>query len=193
MKRAASDPRRTRRAALVAAGAACALALAAAPAGAQGGDGLSLSPSQTPISGVSATLEQCVTSVQQAERSATFTGEMTAVPGAARMAMRIDVEERAPEDLEYHPVAAAGPGAWRSSDPKVKVFKYLRQVTNLSSPDAYRALVRFRWFNAKGHMIRRLDRLTTRCLQPATPPAPAMPEAGAPSSTSGAATGTPAG
>lgn len=191
MKRTVSVSERTRRGPLALGAVACALALAAAPAGAAGGD--ALSPSQPQSSGISATLEQCVTSVTQSERSATFTGEMTAIAGTARMAMRIDVEERGAEDAEYHPVAAAGLGTWRSSDPKVKVYKYLRQVTNLSAPVSYRALVRFRWLNDKGHVIRRAERLTTRCLQPLAPPPPAAPEAGAPSSTSGAATGTPAG
>jgi hypothetical protein len=193
MKHTVSRPRQAKRALFAAATATCALALAFVPAGAQGDNGLSPTSSQAPASGVSVALEQCVTSVQQSERSATFTGEMTAIPGTARMAMRIDVEERGLEDPEFHPVVAAGPGTWRSSDPKVKVFKYLRQVTNLSSPVAYRALVRFRWFNAKGHVIRRVDRLTTRCVQPAAPPAPGTPEATAPSSTAGAATGTSAG
>ena len=48
-------------------------------------------------SGVAATLEACVTSVAQSERSATFSGEMTATAATAKMSMRIDLEERAPE------------------------------------------------------------------------------------------------
>jgi hypothetical protein len=86
------------------------------------------------------------------------------------MAMRIDVEERRPADALYHAVSAPGLGVWRSSDPKVKVYKYLKQVTNLSSPASYRALVRFRWLGAKGHVLRRAERLTARCVQPAPPP-----------------------
>ena len=75
---------------------------------------------------------------------------MTAIPGTARMAMRIDVQERMPGEALFHTVSAPGLGVWRGSDPKVKVYKYLKQVTNLSSPASYRALVRFRWLNAKG-------------------------------------------
>ncbi|HLB21369.1 MAG TPA: hypothetical protein VK605_04630 [Solirubrobacteraceae bacterium] len=127
---------------------------------------------------VTATLEQCGTSVAQAERSATFAGEMTAIAGTAKMAMRIDLEERMPGELEYHTVSAAGLGAWRAADPKVKVYKYLKQVTNLSAPASYRGYVRFRWLNAKGHVIKRAERFTTRCLQPpppVEPPGPATP------------------
>ena len=47
--------------------------------------------------GPSATLEQCVTSGVQAERSATFLGEMTATPGTGRMSMRIELQERPAE------------------------------------------------------------------------------------------------
>jgi hypothetical protein len=133
---------------------------------------------------VSATLEQCVTAVAQSERSATFSGEMTAIPGTARMAMRINVEERMPGEALFHTVSAPALGVWRTADPKVKVYKYLKQVTNLSSPALYRALVRFRWLNARGHLIRRAERLTPACLQPASPRPIAPPTSEAPSPTS---------
>jgi hypothetical protein len=106
----------------------------------------------------------------QAERSATFSGEMTAIAGTVRMAMRIDLEERMPGEALFHAVSAQGLGVWRAADPRVKVYKYLKQVTNLSSPASYRALVRFRWLGVKGHVLKRAERLTARCLQPAPPP-----------------------
>lgn len=176
--------------------AACLLVIpdgAVAGVGVVGATGDAMTQPPPVASGVSATLEQCVTSVVQAERSATFTGEMTAIPGAAKMSMRIDVEERGPEDLEFHAVSGQGVGAWRSSEPKVKVYKYLRQVTNLSSSAAYRAIVHFRWISAKGRVIRRAERTTTRCLQPAapsesTPPSPTPPQTGSSSSSSASAT-----
>jgi hypothetical protein len=152
--------------ALPAAAAACSLAaLCAASPGAAAGqsDAKPLPPS-------SATLEQCVTSVVQVERSATFAGEMIAVPGTAHMAMRIEVQERMPGEGAFHTVLAPGLGVWRGSDPKVRIYMYLKQVTNLSSPAVYRALVRFRWEGAKGHVIRRAEHITPRCDQPAAPP-----------------------
>jgi hypothetical protein len=118
----------------------------------------------------SATLEQCVTSVVQPERSATFSGEMTAVPGTLRMAMRIEVQAQARDATGFHLVNAP---AWRFSDPKIKIYKYLKQVTNLSSPLEYRALVRFRWLGAKGRVIKRAQVLTAPCVQPAAPAQPA--------------------
>jgi hypothetical protein len=145
--------------------------------------------SPTGSSGVSATLEECVTAVSQSERAATFSGEMTAIAGTVRMAMRIDVEERVPGEAAFHEVTYPGLGAWRSADPKVRTYKYLKQVTNLSSPASYRGFVQFRWIGERGHVIKRAERMTTRCLQPATPSEPSEtsePNAAAPAGGAGA-------
>ena len=120
----------------------------------------------------SAGLDQCVTAVLEAERSATFSGEMTAIPGTSRMAIRIEVQERMPAEAAFHTITAPGLGVWRASEVNVKVYKYVKQVTNLHSPASYRALVRFRWLSARGHLLRHVERLTPRCLQPASPAPP---------------------
>jgi len=122
---------------------------------------------------VAATVEQCVTTGEQADRAATFSGEMTAVTGTARMAMRIEVQERLPGEELFRTVSAPGLGVWRGSVPGVKIYQYVKQVTNLSSPADYRALVRFHWLNNKGYVIRRAERFTPKCAQPAAPPTPA--------------------
>ena len=77
-------------------------------------------------------------------------------------------------------MARAGLGVWRLSDPRVKIYKYLKQVTNLSSPAVYRAVVRFRWLAPHGHVIKRAQRFTGSCVQPAMP-ATSIPQS-APSS-----------
>ena len=87
-------------------------------------------PPEAPL----ATVEQCVTTGEQADRSATFSGEMTAIAGTARMAMRIEVQERLPGEELFHTVSAPGLGVWRGSAPGVKIYQYVKQVTNLSSP-----------------------------------------------------------
>jgi hypothetical protein len=142
--------------------------------------------SQTPVAGsppasqqqgVSATLEQCQTALAQTERSATFAGEMSAIPGAGRMQMRVDVQERLPDEARFHTIRAPGLGVWRSSAPGVKAYKYLKQVTNLSAPALYRAAVRFRWLNAQGRLIKALERHTPACSQPAPPSEDVTPEA----------------
>ena len=113
----------------------------------------------------SATLEQCVNSSEATERSATFAGEMNAIPGSAKMEMRIDVLERQPRELTFHTVTAAGLGVWRTAAPGVKTYKYLKQVTNLTAPAFYRGAIRFRWLSAKGKLIKTAELRTPRCLQ----------------------------
>lgn len=117
----------------------------------------------------SATLEQCATAVTQAERAATFAGEMTVMPGTARMEMRIDIEEKIPGELEYRSVSAPQLSVWRASAPGVKIYTHLQQVTDLSAPALYRGAVRFRWLNAKGRVIRAEELHTPSCEQPAEP------------------------
>jgi hypothetical protein len=142
---------------------------------------------------VSATLEQCATEGAQGERSATFSAEMTVIPGAERMAMRIEVQERMPDEAAFHDVSAPGIGVWRSSDAGVKIYKYLKQVTNLAGPAVYRGAVRFRWLNGKDRVIKRAERRTNVCVQPSLPAAAPSPSGtGAPTPANGApASGTP--
>jgi hypothetical protein len=115
----------------------------------------------------SAALVQCQTAIQQTERSATFAGEMTLIAGAVRMAMRIELLERTPGESGYRPVLAPGVGVWRAADPGVKAYRHLEQVTNLTAPASYRALITFRWTGSHGHVLRREERRSPRCVQPA--------------------------
>lgn len=118
----------------------------------------------------SATLSQCATAtVPQTERAATFAGEMSAIPGTARMEIRIDLEERAPGELLYRTVSAPGLGLWHSSAAGVKIFTHIQQVTNLSAPALYRGVLRFRWLSAKGRLLKAAALRTAVCEQPATP------------------------
>ncbi len=114
----------------------------------------------------SATLEQCVTALDSATRSATFNGQMSTVPGTRRMAMQIAVQEEAPGGSTFRTLAAAGQSGWRRSEAGVKIYKYVRQVTNLPAPGVFRAIVLFRWIGEKGRVIKRTVRRTAVCVQP---------------------------
>jgi hypothetical protein len=127
---------------------------------------------------VVATLDDCVAAQAQAERSATFAGEMTALPGSVRMQMRIDVLERGLQQPRFHLIVVPGLGVWRSAVGGVKVYRYLKQVSDLWAPASYRGQVRFRWLGAHGRLLRAAVRSTPICAQPAPfpttpPPAPA--------------------
>jgi hypothetical protein len=116
--------------------------------------------------GYSATLEQCVTSAVAMQRSVTFTGQMVATPGVQRMAMRIGLLEHNAGQPGYHQVTAPGLGVWRGSEAGVKIYRYVKQITNLSAPAVYRAVVHFRWIGEKGHVLKRAELRTARCAQP---------------------------
>jgi hypothetical protein len=121
------------------------------------------------VPSASALLEQCVTTGEQGERAATFSGEMTALAGTTRMEMRFDLQERLSGETGFHLVTAPGLGVWRASNQGVMIYKYVKQVTDLSFPAVYRAVVRFHWLNAKGRVVRRTALLTPVCAQPAPP------------------------
>jgi hypothetical protein len=114
-----------------------------------------------------AAVEQCLTAPLQSERSATFVGEMSAVPGSARMEINIGLLERTPGEGPYRLVSAPGLGGWRASAAGVKTYTYIKQVTDLAAPAFYRGAVRFRWLSAKGHVIKAEEMRTPRCEQPA--------------------------
>jgi hypothetical protein len=135
-------------------------------------------PGPAPAAAVTVSVEQCTPAVNQSERSATFAAQMTALDGTQRMAMKIEVQERSPTDPTFHTVMAPGLGVWRQSETGVRIYKYVKQVTNLAAPAVFRAQVRFRWFDDSGRVLKRAQRFTSTCVQPVDiPPAPArMPE-----------------
>ncbi len=148
----------------------CALALSATvtPAvtlAASAPMGWAAAPEQATALG-SATLAECVAAGYEGERSATFAAEMSAIPGSVRMEIRIELQERAAGQPLFRAVLAPGLGVWRASEVGVHVYRYLRQVTNLSPSGVYRASVHFRWLSAHGEVLRRAERLTPRCSPP---------------------------
>lgn len=119
----------------------------------------------------SAGLERCLTATGQSERSATFVGRMMELPAGSGMSMRIGIEVRDAGEGAFHRLEGAGSsgrGSWRSAEPGVKIFKDVKQVTNLAGPVDYRAVVRFRWTNSKGVTIRHEVLRTPVCHEPAS-------------------------
>ncbi len=158
-------------------------------AGAVAVDGESGTPTSKPVA--SATLTQCATATMpQIERSATFAGEMTAIPGTARMQIRVDLEEQIPGEPQYRTVSDPALGVWHGSSPGVKVFTRIQQVTNLSAPASYRGVVRFRWLGAKGRTIKSEELFTVRCEQPAPPSSSGTAASTATAGADAGATGT---
>jgi CARDB protein len=128
--------------------------LAAAPAGAA---------TAPPLA---ARLATCRTSIDPAGRFAAFTGSMPALGGTQRMAMRFDLQQRTPEATTFTTIRVPKFGVWERSLPGRPGFIYSLRVDRLLGPASYRAVVRFRWYDATGAVQRAARRVTPACRQP---------------------------
>jgi hypothetical protein len=143
-------------------------------------------PGATPAQpNAAATLPQCLTFGAQSERAVTLEGEMLAVPGTARMEIRIALLQRLPGEAQYRMLTAPGLSAWRSSSAGVKQYTSIQHVNNLLGPASYRGSVRFRWLNARGHQIKAAELRTPRCEQPPLLTGALLHEGTAPAPTDG--------
>ena len=114
-----------------------------------------------------ATLAACETGPEAAQRFAVFTGAMPAMRGTRRMSMRFDLQERrGDEDASPEAVAAPKLSRWNRSKPGVAGFVYTKRVTRLAPGRWYRAVVRFRWHDARGRIQKSTKRVTPFCHQP---------------------------
>jgi CARDB len=119
--------------------------------------------SSTPLS---ARLTACVTGPDPAGRSATFTASMPLLPGADRMWMRFDLQERTPASAVWTRLSVPKFGVWERSNPGVPGFIYTKRVDSLRAPAAYRAVVQFRWYSADRRLLRSARRVTRICHEP---------------------------
>lgn len=114
---------------------------------------------------LSAGLGACETGADAKDRFAVFTGSMPR-EGAAVMAMRFDLHERLPGG-RFERVTLDNWGIWQSTARKgVPGFIFTKRVEELAAPAAFRAVVSFRWFDAKGHVVRTTKRTSAICRQP---------------------------
>jgi hypothetical protein len=114
---------------------------------------------------LAATLDECRVSPDPALRSAAFTASMPALPRTRRMQMRFVLQQRT-ADGGYVTLRVPRWGVWQRSRPGVPGFVYTKRVSALRAPAYYRAVVRFRWLDARGRVQRRARRVTAACRQP---------------------------
>ena len=113
-----------------------------------------------------ARLTACEPALDQAQRTATFAGDVRTIPGASRLQVKFVLQARTEDEPEWAPVAAPGFGTWNSSAPGIGRYVYTKTVENLLAPAAYRAVVRFRWLTATGRTLLRARRTSRVCRQP---------------------------
>ena len=93
-----------------------------------------------------------------------YRAHMRAVPGTARMALRIRLFEKY-GDGEFERVSAEGLGIWRKSQPDASVFRYKQRVRGLRQGATYRVVVKYRWLGADGEPFQTARRRSETCTQ----------------------------
>jgi len=115
---------------------------------------------------LSAALVSCQTGRDSARRHAVFTASMPSMADTRRMAMRFDLYERATGAASYVRLRVPKWGVWVRSHDGVPGFIFTKRVDRLAPPASYRAVVRFRWYDAQGRVQGQARRETGPCRQP---------------------------
>jgi hypothetical protein len=112
-----------------------------------------------------AKLASCLSGTDPGDRTAVFTGSMPATKGTRRMWMRFDLYERTSAG-RWKRLSVPKFGSWQKSLPGKPGFIYEKRVDQLQAPAAYRAQIRFRWYDKHGRLQRRSRRTTRTCSEP---------------------------
>jgi hypothetical protein len=113
-----------------------------------------------------ATLLACHPALASADRSMTIVGTARARTGEQRVEIRFDLQRRHSSAESFARLSAPGLGVWNVSRAGVRALRYVKTIDNLAAPSGYRALVRFRFRDSTGHVVRRARRTTAVCRQP---------------------------
>jgi CARDB len=101
------------------------------------------------------------------DRAAEFEARMGKVEDGVKMKMRFTLQARKPgKKKPYRRVAAPGFSSWTTADTGTSRYVFTRRVEGLIGPARYRALVRFRWIDARGKVILTAKRYSKGCWQP---------------------------
>lgn len=114
---------------------------------------------------LAAEVTACETGPDAEDRAVQFTGSMPAIRGAVRMAMRFDLYERRAGDEDFVRRTVPTFGRWERSDKDVSGFVYDKRVEELDEAADYRTVVQFRWYDARGKVVRSSERTSYICRQ----------------------------
>ena len=107
---------------------------------------------------------RCKTGPEPSERTAAYKAWMDAVPGSVRMALRFRLVAHYPGHRP-EPIADSKLRVWHRSHEGVTRYGYRQTVKQLAAAGSYRTVVRFRWYDADGRVIRRAKRVSGACVQ----------------------------
>jgi hypothetical protein len=115
---------------------------------------------------LTATVTACHADPVQANRYATFSASMNALPQSKTMEERFELQQNA---QGWHDVSPAPPGAfsaWQSSAAGVTVLNDVQTVSALAAPASYRVIVHYRWLGQHNRTLRSATRTTPACRMP---------------------------
>jgi len=96
--------------------------------------------------------------------SVKYAARMRAVPGTAAMSLRIRLLEKF-GDGRFRRASAEGLGVWRKASAGASKFRWVQEIGRLREGAVYRAVVRYRWHDADGELIRLDRRRSALCRQ----------------------------
>jgi len=108
-------------------------------------------------------------SCDRAAREAVFEGRVTAYR-KLRMQMRFTLQASTPDEPKWRAIDAPGFGEWISAPAGVVRYTYDKTVQELFAPAGYRAVLNFRWRDARGRTIRAERAVSPVCRQPDSRP-----------------------
>jgi hypothetical protein len=119
---------------------------------------------------LSAKVTTCTTGADDGARAAAFTGSMpsSTAPASRRMQMRFVLLQRTGSGPKgtFKRLSVPGWGGWEKSDPGRDGFVFTKRVEALVAPAAYKVTITFRWYDAKGRVLRTTSRTSAACEQP---------------------------
>jgi hypothetical protein len=96
---------------------------------------------------------------------AMFSGRMSSYRRSPKMQMRFTLQALTPDEPRWRKVDASGFGEWITVPSGFSRYTYDKTVQGLL-PASYRAVVNFRWRNARGKLIRSERAVSGICRQP---------------------------
>ena len=106
-----------------------------------------------------------MTECDRGAQTASFDGRMDQVEGSERLSMRFLLQVREP-GARWHRVRLPGFSAWHTSDPGHSRYVYTKRLEGLVGPSSYRVIVRFRWLDADGAVVKRASTISRSCRMP---------------------------
>jgi archaellum component FlaF (FlaF/FlaG flagellin family) len=99
-----------------------------------------------------------------ADGSVMYVARMHSIEDSVRMSLRIRLLEKL-GDGDFERVSAEGLGVWRKARAGASKFRWEQEIGGLRQGAVYRAVVRYRWHDADGNLIRAERRRSSLCDQ----------------------------